>query len=203
MRALCRVGWLSVHSGVGPRRARDAAKQLLAKGCTRLLVWGTAGGLISALLPGALILPATVIAPEGECYETDAGWRAILRRRINAQIFEQPLITQLRPLATHAEKEACARASGAVAVDQEASAVAAVAVEHTIPFVVLRSIVDPLDLDIPPVVLGASGDRLLGLQIAARLLARPQDLSAVLRLGRALRPARRALLQAAQAIATG
>lgn len=201
-RPLERAGWLVAHSGVGAERAREAAAILLAAGCKRLLVWGTAGGLASSLRPGTLLLPATVIGPDGSRYAADAAWRACLRRRLPAHlpVSEETLVTCARPLGTQGEKEAWAQRTGAVAVDLEAGAVAALAAERGTAFAVLRAVADPLELDIPRAVLGAAGTRWLVLGIALRLLVRPTDLGGVLRLRRAYLPARRTLEQTARAV---
>lgn len=202
-RPLARAGWLVARSGVGPERAREAAARLLAAGCGRVLVWGMAGGLVASLRPGTLLLPATVIALDGTRYAADADWRACLRGRLapHLPVVEQALATRARPPATQAEKAACARVTGAVAVDMEAGAVAALAAERGAPFAVLRAVADPVELDIPPAVLGGLGSRVLTLEIALRLIARPGDVSGVLRLRRAYVPASRALAKAALALA--
>lgn len=202
-RPLARAGWLLVCSGAGAQRARAAAETLLAAGCRRLLLWGTAGALVPDLRPGTLLLPDAVVAADGVRYPSDPAWRARLRAGLpdGCALSEAALATRLAPLATRAEKEACARRSGAVAVDLEAGAVAALAAERATPFAVLRAVVDPLELDLPPAAALAALGRWPELATALRLLARPGDLGAVLQLARALRPARRALERAARALA--
>lgn len=201
-RPLERAGWRVVEAGIGAARATEAATRLLESGCRRLLVWGTAGALVASLRPGTLLLPATVIAPDASRYDADGAWRDQLREHLPRDIAlaEGALATQARPIATRAEKEACARRTGAVAVDMEAAPVAALAARHGVPFVALRAIADPLELEIPPLVLGALDSRRPGLAIGLRLIARPAELGAVLRLRRAALPACRALEQAARAL---
>lgn len=200
-RPLARAGWQVVRCGAGATRAAAAARALTAAGVKRLLVWGTAGGLDPALTPGTLVIPERVVGPAGESFPLDPGWRADVLARLGAGrgIRGGLLASTSAPVATGAEKAALAGRTGAAAVDMEAAAVVAAA--GGVPCAVLRAVVDPLELTIPKVVLDAAGDRFLAPEIALRLLLRPRDLPAVLRLARAFRPARRALRDAARALA--
>lgn len=196
-RALRGPGWRVVHSGVGERRARSAAQALLDGGAERLLVWGCAGALTPGLRPGALVLPSEVRHENGDRYPLDAAWREALRARIPAAVEASVLVTAAVPVATAAAKQALARRSGADAVDMEAAAVAAVAAERGVPWAVLRAIADPLELDLPGVVLAARGDRLLALEIPLRLVRHPRDLAAMRTLARHFGAARRSLEEVA------
>ena len=197
-----RLQWRIVHSGVGCERARTAALALLAAGAERLLVWGTAGALVPELRPGDLILPRVICDEAGRKYPVDPAWRAALRSHLPHPCTEiVRLVTVHAPVANITDKGDLAERSGAQAVDMEATAVAAVAIEHKVPFVVLRTIADPLELNLPFSVLTARGDRLLALEIPLRTLFRPRDLPALYALARAFGPARRNLVRAAEQLA--
>lgn len=202
-RPLVRIGWRVVGSGVGPERGRRAAAALLAAGAERLLVWGTAAGLVPGLEPGTLLIPATVIDPQGRRYTPDAAWRAALLALVpdGIPVSETALATVARPVADPAAKKALGEATGAGAVDMETGAIAALAAAQGARFAVVRSVVDPVELSLPPVVLAAISDRFLAPEVALRLFGRPQDFPAVLSLGRELRRARRNLTAIAHAIA--
>ena len=202
-RPLGRAGCRILHGGVGLGRAERAAEALLEAGAERLLVWGTAGALKAHLRPGTLLLPESVQSVEGEHYRLDAAWRHGLAARLPVDIplVEAPLVSVARPVATLEAKSALARESGAVAVDMETVAVARVAARHGVPCAVIRAVADPLELPIPSVVLAARGDRLLPLEIPARLLLRPRDTRSLFALGRAFADARATLSRSAFALA--
>ncbi|MGH8426508.1 MAG: adenosylhopane nucleosidase, partial [Gammaproteobacteria bacterium] len=112
------------------------------------------------------------------------------------------LASVAEPLANAAEKTALAARTGALMVDMEAAAVAAVAAAHEgMEFAVVRALADPADLALASVVLAAADKPRPGSSVVRGLLKRPQDLPAVLRLGRSFRRARASLEGAAQALA--
>lgn len=202
-RPLAAPGWNVRRSGVGARRAVATARELITAGAERLLVWGTAGGLDPALVPGTLLLPQRVADLTGGVHRVDATWHGQLA---NALVGAGPLetgtlATTADPAATPADKRTLAERTGAVAVDMEAADVLAAAAGAGVPCAVVRAVVDPVDQALPRVVLDAVGDRFLALEIALRLMLRPQDIVAVRRLDRAFRPARASLRRAAQALA--
>ena len=194
-RVLRRAGWRVVHAGVGPERARVAAEALLAKGAERLLVWGTAGGLALDLRPGCLMVPESVRDPEGRSYKLDADWRETLLKAMppGLAVSNATIASVDRPVVTRAQKQTLAETSGAAAVDMETAAIAGFAQEYGIPWAAVRAIVDPLELDLPSVVMAARSDRLLALEISARLIMRPREVPAIRALARAFSAARESL----------
>ena len=60
-------------SGARPARAEQAARAMIAGGATLLVSYGFAAGLDPRLGPGALLLPESVIAHEGEVETPDRG----------------------------------------------------------------------------------------------------------------------------------
>src|SRR5208337_4157039 len=75
-------GILVKLSGIGPRRAGEAAKNLLENGATALLSWGCAGALVPTLSPGSLVLPSSVIGADQSCYSSDPTWHGRLLNRL-------------------------------------------------------------------------------------------------------------------------
>jgi len=202
-RPLRRDGWRIVHSGVGARRAREAALLLLAAGADRLLVWGTAGGLVPELRPGTLIIPRLVRDEAGAEYPTDNGWRETIRMRLPPAMpcVDTALVSVNTPAVDAADKHALAYRTGAEAVDMETAAVAAVAAELGVPCATLRAIADPLELALPRCVLDARCDRLLPLEIPLRLVLHPRDMPALRALAHSFGAARRSLQATARCIA--
>jgi adenosylhomocysteine nucleosidase len=189
---------ISLHvSGIGPRRARRSAEGLLGKGCTALLSWGTAGGLVPGLSPGSLLLPKRVIAADQTVRDVDLSWHGRIIDRLSGRLRVQtePLAESPGALTTPAEKKHLSHRTEAVAVDMESAALAAVAQRAAIPFLAIRAISDDVALKIPRSFLTAMDERgRLRLIILLKGLARrPIDLFALIRLGRGFHAAQAAL----------
>lgn len=142
--------WLS---GMGQEAARQAALGLIEAGATALVSFGVAGGLAPGLRSGTLICPSCVLDERSHDYQPDPVWRAsIIRRLADAQlprVDDGSLLSLPMPLLSVAEKGAMRERHQALAVDMESAAIAAVAGEYRIPFVVLRAIVDERDDNLP------------------------------------------------------
>lgn len=187
---------LTFCAGASAERAFEGARDLVAEGATALLSIGIAGGLDAALRPGNVVLPDIVLDAGGNRHLANPEWHAAV-----IQDVPKPAIGTLlglsEPACSVADKAALRAKSGALAVDMESGAVAAAAAEADIPFLTLRIIADPADRAIPPSALsgiGPDGQR-RALAVVARLLLRPMDLPALIRLARdsnaALRQLRR------------
>jgi len=189
-------------SGVGPKRATAASRILLKEGVTALLSWGSAGGLSPGLSPGSLILPKTIIASDHSLYSVDTNWHDCLCNRLKGHIdfLTDPLAESTRVMCTPAEKKLLFQQTGAVSVDMESAAVAAVAGEAGIPFIAIRAIADSMDTAIPAGTLKAFDEfgrlRFLGLML--RLPAHFLELPAMIRIARTYRAALRTLAQVAR-----
>ncbi|HZD53555.1 MAG TPA: purine phosphorylase, partial [Woeseiaceae bacterium] len=62
-------------SGVGPQRARGAARRLLADGAEALLSWGTATALAPWLEAGDVILPRGILRAGNAPLRVCEAWR--------------------------------------------------------------------------------------------------------------------------------
>lgn len=174
---------------------------MIADGVSGLLSFGFAGGLDPALVPGDLVVAGTVVAPDGERYETHDGWRTALAE---AAIDSVPITLGAiagsdMTIATRAAKSKLRQATGAVAVDMESHAVAVAARAADLPFLAVRAIVDPAGRSIPNAALaGITPDgRARPFAVMARVLIRPWELPAMARLAEDARAAHRALRRVA------
>ncbi len=170
-------------SGARPERADAQARELARQGAKALLSVGLAGALAPGLAPGDLLVPARVVTAEGRAFAADAGLAAALGLALDpcALLGSDTLV------ATVADKAALHAATGAVAVDMESHAVARAARATGLPFLALRVIADPADAAIPRAARASvrSDGKVDVVGTLLRLLARPQDLPALIALGRA------------------
>lgn len=161
--------WLS---GMGQEAARQGALALIDAGATALVSFGVAGGLAPGLRSGTLFCPSCVLDERSHDYQPDASWRSALIRRLATtnlpRVDEGTLLSLPSPLLSVAEKGAMRERHQALAVDMESAAIAAVAGDYRIPFIVLRAIVDERE-DNVPAELQASIDA-WGRPFAGRLL---------------------------------
>lgn len=184
-------------AAMDPGRAAQAARRLLAEGCSALLSFGMAGGLDPALAPGTLVLATAVLAPDGETYPSDEAWRAALGGRITA--LAATLLGCDAPVSDPGEKARLFAATGAAAVDMESHAIAAVAASSGVPFLALRAVADPAHRAVPPAALrgvGADGGTRPGAVLAALVFA-PWEIPSVVALAGESRRALSALRGAA------
>ena len=180
-------------------RALSAA---VARGCSGIVSFGTAGGLAPDLAPGTLIVAEAVEGPFGRL-ETDRPWAD----RLAAALSTGPLAARLRrglmaavtaPLVSADDKGVLHRSTGALAVDMESHIAGATAAAHGLPFAVCRAIVDPAWRTLPSAAtagLRDDGTTALG-PILRELLRQPSQLGALIQVAVDARAARTSLVQA-------
>ena len=182
-------GFLVGVGGGTPAGAADAAAALLDRGVPALISFGLAGGLDPRLLPGDLLVPASIVT-DSHRWPCDPALLHWLGGPTVPALAAQDAI-----VATAAAKAALFAAAGASAVDLESGAVAALAAVRGVPFAALRAVADPAARDLPPaalLALDASGRVELG-GVLASLLAHPGQLPALLVLARDAQRARSTL----------
>ena len=184
-------------------RALSAA---VARGCSGVVSFGTAGGLAPDLEPGSLIVADAVEGPFGRI-DTDRRWAD----RLAAAMATGPLAARVRrglmaavtaPLVTADDKRVLHRSTGALAVDMESHLAGATAAAHRLPFAVCRAIVDPAWRTLPSAAtagLRDDGSTALG-PILRELMRQPSQLGALLQVAIDARAARTSLVQARQAM---
>lgn len=135
--------WLVVQSGPGEARAAAAAERALAAGVAGFISWGLAGALDSGLAPGAIVVPRRVLRERGAPLAVTPEWQERLAACARAFVVSTgDVLTVQHALQSPRDKQAAGAATGAVAVDMESAAIAAVAARAGLPFAVARVIVD-------------------------------------------------------------
>jgi hopanoid-associated phosphorylase len=183
-----------------------ALSDALARGCSGIVSFGTAGGLAADLAPGALIVADEICGPFGPL-KTDAAWSA----RIVESFAGTPLagITHrgtmagvAAPVTSEADKRSLHSSTGALAVDMESHIAGAIATARGLPFAVCRAVVDPAWRTLPPAATaGLRDDGTTAIApILRELMRQPSQLGALLRLAADARAARTTLVQARHAL---
>lgn len=189
-----------ITSGQGAARASRAARDALAQGAVALVSWGLAGGLARELRAGDILVPCLLCAPDGRRFATDARWGdAIVDELARAAggacaPDRRDLVAVDAVLTTAAQKAAVAMATGAVAADMESAAIAQVAIDAGVPFVVVRVVVDEAGDELPASIgawVDASGATRLAPVLAS--LLRPGDWRALRTVGGRFRRAQATL----------
>ena len=175
--------------------AADGARRHVAAGVRALISFGVAGGLDPSLVPGDLVTGTFVWCDDGAPIDTTVLESDIPIIAGGIAGVDTPVLSVARKAALHAE-------TGAIAVDMESHAVAAVAAEAGLPMLVLRAIADPAARTLPWAALTGLGPngRRRPLAVLARLLENPAEIAAVVRLARDSRAALRSLARAAPII---
>lgn len=175
-----------VSSGFGPENAAEAARNLAADGATALISFGFAGGLDPALNVADLILAELVIGEGGATLSPNPEWQASASRLFaELNVIPVPVYSGRAVIAKPEDKAQLHADTGASAVDMESFAVGNAALELGLKFLVLRAVLDPADQIIPQSALaGYSEDGSISPKdVAGALMARPQDMPAMIQLG--------------------
>ena len=187
-------------SGMGPVAAERAAQTLVNSGCGALVSWGCAGALAPHVTAGTLLLPGQVVNAEGQCYFTDPEWRERLAKSLQQDYEEAALLSTDQPVASVEAKARWYTSTQAVAVDMESAAVAAVAKDNGLPFLVIRAVADTAGSEVPVAALQALSDdgELQPLAILTALAKHPGQIPALIKLGRCFSAAQASLAHVAE-----
>ncbi len=202
------AGGRALCLGPGPQAAGRAARRLLDEGARALVSAGLCGALDPALAPGEVVLATRVVArtDPARSWMTDPVWHAAVAGRLPPELAfgTGALLGSDTAVVSVAGKQSLAGRTGAVAVDMESHAVAAVAAEAGVPFLVLRAVADTAADALPPWLAGVlNRDGTPNARVAARrLLAGPWRAVTLIRLARRGRAAERALGRAASELAS-
>jgi hopanoid-associated phosphorylase len=196
------LGVMAISAGGYPEATINGIQRLIDQGATRLISFGIAGALDPALKAGDLILASAVYLPDGQRQPTDQAWLAHLAQTLpQARIAEVATCSSI--LDTARDKAILHYDSGGAAcVDQESHWVADAALEHRIPFVVIRAIADRAGDNLPRAVLVGLDDQgrpRPGAVIAA-LLRDPVQVFGLIRVAFQTRKALKALLRGRAAL---
>jgi hopanoid-associated phosphorylase len=197
------AGGATIICGGGPQRLAHSLNEAIARGGRGIISFGIAGGLVAGLAPGEVIV-ANEVVTQNRRWPTDSAWRERLAQAIpGAQRLAIAGVDA--PAAGSSEKSALHERTGAAAVDMESHVVADVAGAHGIPFVVLRTIADPLVRSLPDVAripLRSGGSPNLPV-ILRGLAASPGQLPGLVQLAIDTWKARRALLRCRELLGPG
>ena len=188
---------LVVHAGTGPVNAIKASELLLAKGSSKLISWGCAAALDSSLSAGDLCLPKTIITENQQRYPTHSAWQRHTTKLLSGlqPISSGSLSESSSIVATIFDKKNLYDTIGSVALDMESAAIAKVAHEANIPFLVIRAIADPANMHMPKAVIQAlNNEGSVDIKkLLVYLLTHLHEIPCLIKLGLAFRLARKKL----------
>jgi len=177
---------LVAYSGAGMANAAKAAQTLMEKGAKQLVSWGCAAGLAKNFKPGDLLLAEKIVGEQDQ-FDIDSQWRSNVLRILNSVVSAHSgsLFTSKELISRSLDKQQIHQNSHAVALDMESAAIAEVARKNGMPLLVIRSIADPVSMDLPAAVLaGLDGDGQVKLpKLLGHLLSHPWEVFGLIRLG--------------------
>jgi len=181
---------LVAYSGAGPVNAKAAAESLVAQGVTRLMSWGCAAALSESLKPGDLMLADKLIDAEGYrdakfCISTD--WHSETNNRLSTFVVVHTgcLAESKSIVSSSKDKKLLQSTTGAVALDMESIAIAKVAGQYALPFLAIRAIADPVNMDLPLAINYSLNDRgdIVMSKLLLFLILHPAELPGLIKLG--------------------
>lgn len=175
------------YSGAGANNAQNASELLLAQGAARLISWGCAAALSDSLKPGDLILADTLTDAEGAQIGIASDWLNHAKTLLSTSLKAHPggLAESKSIVAAAKDKHHLHIRTGAVALDMESIAIAKVASQHKLPFLAIRAIADPVNMDLPKAInhsLNDAGDIVLG-KLLLFIALHPAELPGLIKLG--------------------
>lgn len=193
-------------AGIGPERAKQAARQAIAEGAKNLISFGSAGGLSPQLSCGDVVISETV---HGVKHLPDEAQADSLCTFIYSQL------SDLKPrsgkvyscqsiLNTCHEKKQAYEASGALVVDMESAAIKIVADQHQCAFAAVRVVLDDAQSVMPQPLVQACDEfgRVQPLNMAKTVLTNPSLWSQLGPLAKAQKKVQAVLKTAGQQLAT-
>ncbi len=187
-----------IYSGAGEKNARLASELLVDNGVRRLISWGCAAALDSALQSGHLVLAVSCIDAQQVGIEIDnKEWVNHVQSSMDRQITIHcgKLAESKRIVETTEDKTQLGKTTGAIALDMESTAIAKVASLNGIPFMTIRVIADTLIMNLPKsvgYVLNEQGEVVLK-KLLLFLLLHPNELHGLIKLGFAFNAAKKTL----------
>jgi hopanoid-associated phosphorylase len=191
---------LVAYSGAGSVNAQVAAELLITKGATRLISWGCAAALSATLKPGDLVLADNLMDAEGyrdAKFSVSTDWHSDTKKLLATFLVVHTgcLAESKSIVSSSKDKKQLHSITDAVALDMESIAIAKVARQHTLPFLAIRVIVDPVTMDLPLAInysLNNQGDIVLG-KLLLFLVLHPAELPGLIKLGLHFNAAKNAL----------
>jgi adenosylhomocysteine nucleosidase len=202
-------GIMVLCSGPGPENAGAAVAELMTFGVSALLSFGVAGGCAPDVPAGTAIVATAIhdLGAQGGSppFYTNREWQHRLRSVLlgNAVVEQAALASTDTSVVGSTEKQSIHADTGAAAVDMESATVARACVDAAIPFMALRVILDPADLNLPRSALeGFTGTgETDSLAVMKSTMRRPSEIIPMVRLAISGQKARKALSKTADAAA--
>ena len=182
------------------RETADLLRLAVSAGCRSIISFGVAGGLAPDLIPGDCVV-ASAIIDYPAVRPTDPLWSRKLADMI-PDARHGPILGVNSVVSDPADKRKLHTFTSAVAVDMESHLVARLADAHGLAFAAVRVIIDPAHRAVPTAALlamapGGSTDVSAMLR---ELLARPSQVSPLMRLAADAIAARAALVRLRRAL---
>ena len=181
---------LVVYSGTGSVNASSAAENLITQGATKLISWGCAAALSESLKPGDLILANELISTEESkviVLNVCANWHRQTTELLASfvKVNSGCLAESKYIVSSSVDKKKIHTNTNAIALDMESIAIAQIANQHTLPFLAIRVIADPVDMNLPLAIthsLNQQGEVVLR-KLLCFLVLHPFELPGLIRLG--------------------
>jgi hopanoid-associated phosphorylase len=167
----------------------------IKRGCRSVISFGVAGGLAPHLHPGDWIVASSIIDAE-QSLPTDQVWSEKMLEMIPAAD-HAPIAGVDTPITDPKAKQQMHIKTGAAAVDMESHHVARFASAHGLSFAAVRVVIDPAHRVVPKAALAGMrpGGGTSVTAVMRELIARPSQLSGLLRIAADAYTARGALLR--------
>ncbi|GFO72648.1 adenosylhomocysteine nucleosidase [Bathymodiolus japonicus methanotrophic gill symbiont] len=184
-------------SGAGSKNAASAAQNLIILGANQLISWGCAGALSPQLKAGDLVVPADILTRDNIQLTTHKQWSRKVIDLLDKTIkhTQATLLESDTVIGQACDKNRLYLTTQAIAVDMESAAVAQLAQQAQLPFIAIRSIVDPAQLDLPGAIDYAMTDSgVISIRKLLRYLcSHPGDLPRLITLGMHFNAAKKTL----------
>jgi len=185
-----------VQTGIAISDFAGSLNESVVAGASGLVSLGTAGAIAPNIDPGTLLLPAQVRWLNGAMAKVDAEWHAQTSARLQREfsIVTKDILHSEEVVQSHA-KQSLFEQTGAIAVDMESGVLARLAQTADIPFLIVRTVLDPANQGVPSAASSSvdqNGD-LDAVALSRHLVAQPFQLAAVIRLAMQFRRAARTL----------
>ncbi|MGB5182855.1 MAG: adenosylhopane nucleosidase [Xanthobacteraceae bacterium] len=182
------------------RETADLLRLAIGAGCRSIISFGVGGGLAPDLIPGDCVV-ASAIIDYPAVRPTDPLWSRKLAEMI-PDARHGPIMGVNAVVSDPADKRKLHAFTRAVAVDMESHLVARLAAAHGLALAAVRVIIDPAHRAVPPAALlamapGGSADVSAMLR---EILARPSQVSPLMRLAADAISARAALVRLRRAL---
>jgi adenosylhomocysteine nucleosidase len=198
---------LVIYSGAGVENAHTASELLKTKGANRLISWGCAAALDGEFRSGDLVLANACVDADHVAIDlNNEAWlvnvKDCLSKHSHLRIYTGKLAESKNIVASSNDKAKIAEATDAIALDMESVAIAKVALAHGLPFLSIRAIADPVNMDLPKAVSHALNDQgeVNISKLLLYLLLHPAELPGLIKLGLHFHAAKNTLKRVAKDI---